>query len=299
MIINLYFFSIFFTPLISPSVFMPTWIVPKWLGGLVVFTGLMLMNGAFLVQFWDVDNTNDWSSMFEMVGDSGREFNEHIAFNAFVLTFHLHSTIFIVLEIIGLSLFLFPSLIIFWKSSLLEKSGGGDWLLGFMGVIFWHLAFFALRSMNSNSRRSLIIAGSGGKQHVTFDMHEIENAWIVYMVTVSIALLLILGSILRQDKMFDLKLFGEKSTRKWKLWTLKSMACVATVLCGISVMVGVYTQNFMTSSWLMASGMGLGIGIFIAYTITRILNDRNKMKKKDEEVEPLNPKVNEPQKEVK
>ena len=277
---------------------MPSFTVPKWFGGLIVFTAVMLMNGAFLVQFWDVENTSEWTGMFEMVGDSGREYNEHIAFNAFVLTFHLHSTIFIVLETVGLALFLFPSLIIFWKSALLEKPGGGNWVLGFMGVVFWHLAFFALRSMNANSRKSLIIAGSGGQKHVTFDMHEIDNAWIVYMLTVVISLLLILGSIIRQEQMFSPKLMGEKSTRKWKLWTLKSITCIATILCGISVMVGVYTQNFQTSSWLMASGMGLGIGIYAAYTVTRIVSERNGKKKKDgvvaaDEVEPLKPQVDE------
>jgi len=248
--------------------------VPWW-AGLIVFTGLMLMNGAFLVQFHDVDQlAGAFGDMFAVIGEKE---SSQSSMTAFILTYHIFSTAFIALEITGLCLFLFPCLIIFWKTPLLEKHGSGYWVLAFMGILFWHVAFFALRSMNANSRRSLILAGTGGQQQVSFDMHEIDNAWTVYMVTVVISLLLIIVSIILKKEFFMGKFFGKpKSSRKWKVWTLKIASCISTILCGLSVVIGVYTENFLASSWIMASGMGLGIGIYSGYTTVRILSMRKK-----------------------
>jgi hypothetical protein len=273
-----------------------------WWSSVIIMTGIMLMNGSFIIQCWDAEvlfvmNFKKQIAGLEFVGNDsvGKDsLTTHVraAITAFALTLNIYSTVFIVLEIVGLCLFLFPTLILFWKTNVLEKKTSGYWVLCFMGILFWHVSYFALRSMNSNSRRSLIVPGTGGQQHVNFDLHEIENAWTVYLVTSIISIILILVSIVMLRNMF----VGHDNLG-WRLWALKILSCACVILCGTSIIFGVYAENFLISCWLMACGIGLGTGIYTGYSFVRLRNNRHrrdrrhqngeKIESEDEEIIPL------------
>jgi len=239
----------------------------------------MLMIGSQIIQFIDVDGKSDASilgiiQIAQENADSSSSIKKTGDYSIWALIFvaNIFSTAHIVLEITGLSLFTISSVWIFWRSRVLDiPHSGGFWITGFIGIIFWNISFYALRSMCWNSR-----SDSRGVWYLS----GLNNAWVVYLISNSVSsIMMIVGVIFQNDSMFDGRLLTTKgattpSGRNAAVVALKIGLIVAICLVSLSLICAVYGEDFKIGLYLLVGGTAIISIEFLAYLTAFLVNRR-------------------------
>jgi hypothetical protein len=232
---------------------------------------MMLLVGSQICQFYDVETSSD-SSAIGMINvvppNTGYVGPVDGEFSIWALVFcaNIFSTAHIALEITGLSLFVLAGTWIFWATNTLEISGsGGYWVTGFIGIIFYNISFYTLRSIMWNSRNE-----TDGRWHLS----GINNGWFVYLITISASYLLVLIAVLMQKKLFDERILGAHDRSKAGVIILKIGVSIGFFFIFTSLIFAVYGRDYKIGLYFAVGGSAVLIVIFFAYLTAYLVNRR-------------------------
>jgi hypothetical protein len=226
-----------------------------------------------------VYTTSDTIGMIEIISEE----NKYVSpaggeFSVWALVFcaNIFSTAHIVLEIIGLLFFVLCGILIFWRTNILDITGsGGFWVTGFIGIIFYNVSFYALRSMIWNSRTS---------EYGAWNLSGLNNGWLMYLISNLAALIMVIVSLWMQKKLFDPLVLGIQNRSKVGVIILKIGTSIGFFFIFTSLIFAVYGRDYKIGLYFIVGGLAIVLVIFISYVTAYLMNkDSRNISAVDEE----------------